>query len=173
MTADVEGPLWCAPGLVERAGRYPLAVEAPVMAGVDVLAPGVSTLTAYARYYSLYWAIAAHADAHGLDREACRRLVRRAAVGLAMISQAHDDLTTGHGRSGMSVNRTHPGRERSAVGGRRRRQVVFAVCAGVMVTARRSCVTLGSQRWAAASPGRHCGVIDALSSERSAHASTW
>ncbi|MEU7778818.1 hypothetical protein [Micromonospora parva] len=59
----VEGPAWGEPGLTARAGRYPLAVEAPVMAGVDILVPGVSTLSHYARYYALYWALAAHAEA--------------------------------------------------------------------------------------------------------------
>ncbi|GAA4565709.1 hypothetical protein GCM10023176_14420 [Micromonospora coerulea] len=87
----VEGPDWCEPGLLARAGRYPLAVEAPVMAAVDMLVPGVSTVTRYARYYSLYWALAAHAEDVGLDRDACRRLIRRAEVGMARISQAYDE----------------------------------------------------------------------------------
>ncbi|WP_433458346.1 hypothetical protein [Micromonospora sp. CA-248212] len=87
----VEGPRWCEPGLLARAGRYPLAVEAPVMTCVDMLVPGVSTVTRYARYYSLYWALAAHADRKGLNREACQRLVRRAEVGMARISQEYDD----------------------------------------------------------------------------------
>ncbi|MFI0791459.1 hypothetical protein ACH4OY_01960 [Micromonospora rubida] len=86
----IEGPDWCKPGLLARAGRYPLAVEAPVMAAVDMLVPGVSTVTRYARYYSLYWALAAHAERTSLDREACRRLVRRAEVGLARISVEYD-----------------------------------------------------------------------------------
>lgn len=38
--STVEGPAWCEPGLVPRAGRYPLAVEAPVMAAVDRLGYG-------------------------------------------------------------------------------------------------------------------------------------
>lgn len=86
----VEGPNWCEPGLRARAGRYPLAVEAPVMAAVDMLVPGVSTVTRYARYYSLYWAFAAHSERGGLDRDACRRLVRRAEVGMARISCEYD-----------------------------------------------------------------------------------
>jgi len=61
------------------------------MACVDMLVPGVSTVTRYARYYSLYWALGAYADRKGLDREACQRLVRRAEVGLARISQEYDD----------------------------------------------------------------------------------
>lgn len=92
----VVGPAWCDPGLLARAGRYPLAVEAPVMAAVDMLVPGVSTVTRFARYYSLYWALAAHADLAGLSRAACQRLVRRAEVGMARISQEYD--TTDHPR---------------------------------------------------------------------------
>lgn len=86
--SEIDGPSWSEPGLTARSGRYPLAVEAPVMAAVDKLVPGVSTVTRYARYYSLYWAVAAHAEATGLDREGCRRLVRRAEVGMAVISRA-------------------------------------------------------------------------------------
>jgi hypothetical protein len=95
----VDGPVWCEPGLLERAGRYPLAVEAPVMAGVDALVPGVSTVTRYARYYGLYWALAAHDGRHGLDRTACQQLVRRAEVGLAVISKRHDNP---EGRMGLA-----------------------------------------------------------------------
>ncbi|GIF49332.1 hypothetical protein Afe04nite_38710 [Asanoa ferruginea] len=60
------------------------------MAAVDMLVPGVSTVTPYARYYGLYWALSAHAEALGLDRERCQRLIRRAEVGMARISQAYD-----------------------------------------------------------------------------------
>ncbi|MEU8078777.1 hypothetical protein AB0B31_25475 [Catellatospora citrea] len=89
--SGVFGPQWCEPGLLSRAGRYPLAVEAPLMAAVGMLAPGVSTVTRYARYYSLYWALAAHVYDAGLTRDECRQLLRRAEVGLARISQFHDD----------------------------------------------------------------------------------
>ncbi|OKI74458.1 hypothetical protein A6A27_40845 [Micromonospora sp. CB01531] len=102
----IEGPTWCEPGLIARAGRYPLAVEAPVMACVDMLVPGVSTVTRYARYYSLYWALAVHAERRGLNREACQRLVRRAEVGLARISQEYDDpdhpLGLAHGTEALA-----------------------------------------------------------------------
>ena len=91
LPVHVEGPAWCEPGLLARAGRYPLAVEAPVMAAVNMLVPGVSTVTRYARYYSLYWALAAYAEAVGLNRDGCRRLVRRAEVGMARISQRYDE----------------------------------------------------------------------------------
>jgi hypothetical protein len=63
--AVIEGPQWCESGLLQRARRYPLAVEAPVMAAVDALVPGVSTVTRYARYYGLYWTLAHHAGTPG------------------------------------------------------------------------------------------------------------
>ncbi|KAA9380094.1 hypothetical protein F5972_10855 [Microbispora cellulosiformans] len=55
-------------------------MEAPVMQAVEVLVPGVSTVTRYIRYYALYAALAAHAAERDLDREACRRLLRRSEV---------------------------------------------------------------------------------------------
>ncbi len=62
------------------------------MAGVDALVPGISTVTRYARYYSLYWAVAYHVDDAGLDRRGCQQLIRRAEVALATISREHDAL---------------------------------------------------------------------------------
>jgi hypothetical protein len=80
-----------------RGGRYPLAVEAPVMAMVETLAPGVSTLTRFARYYALYWALAAFASERDLDAVACQTLLRRAEVGLAWASLEQDEATPAHG----------------------------------------------------------------------------
>ncbi|MET7965439.1 hypothetical protein [Micromonospora sp. NPDC005305] len=117
----IDGPIWCEPGLLARAGRYPLAVEAPVMACVDMLVPGVSTVTRYARYYSLYWALAAHAERNGLDREACQRLVRRAEVAMARISQEYDDpdhpLGLAHGVDAIARLAPESGKEFSVADG--------------------------------------------------------
>jgi hypothetical protein len=111
----VSGPEWCEPGLVSRAGRYPLAVEAPVMSMVDRLVPGVSTVSRLARYHSLYWAIADHTEAEDLDRDACRRLVRRAEVGMACISKWYDDAaepgSLAHGVDAFSRLAPAPGAE--------------------------------------------------------------
>ncbi|QES18877.1 hypothetical protein DEJ46_07090 [Streptomyces venezuelae] len=74
-----------------RSGRYPLAVEGPVMRAVDRLVPGVSTVTRYIRYHSMYAAIAAHARQNASDAAACRRLVRRSEVLLAALRQHHAD----------------------------------------------------------------------------------
>ncbi|MFP8959955.1 hypothetical protein ACLIYP_05170 [Streptomyces nanhaiensis] len=55
------------------------------MRAVDRLVPGVSTVTRYIRYHSLYAAIAAHAERKSLDLTACRRLVRRCEVLMAAL----------------------------------------------------------------------------------------
>ncbi|MEV6588556.1 hypothetical protein [Streptomyces acidicola] len=100
MTADVQGPAWALEGLGVRSGRYPLAVEGPVMRAVDRLVPGMSTVTRYIRYHSMYAAIAAHAERHALDPAGCRRLVRRCEVLLAALghdTEATDTAWTAHG----------------------------------------------------------------------------
>jgi hypothetical protein len=94
---EVAEPAWCEPGLDSRGGRYPLAVEAPVMAMVDTLVPGVSTLTRLVRFYSLYWALAAFAEDRALDVDKCRTVLRRAEVGLAWVSLEHDGPPFAHG----------------------------------------------------------------------------
>jgi hypothetical protein len=60
--AVVDGSAWAQQGLVQRAGRYPLAVGAPVLSIVDTLVPRVSTLTRFARYYALLADLAARRD---------------------------------------------------------------------------------------------------------------
>jgi len=80
---EVLGPNRAIRGLDQRAGRYPLAVEAPILRAVEMLVPGASTVTRYIRYYALYAALAAHAAERDLDREACRRLLRRSEVIMA------------------------------------------------------------------------------------------
>ncbi|WP_432178494.1 hypothetical protein [Streptomyces sp. NBC_00063] len=99
MTADVQGPAWALEGLGVRSGRYPLAVEGPVMRAVDRLVPGVSTVTRYVRYHSMYAAIAAHAEQNALDVSACRRLVRRCEVLLAALQHhtENDPAWSAHG----------------------------------------------------------------------------
>lgn len=89
--AVVDGPAWARQGLVQRAGRYPLAVEAPVLSMVDTLVPGVSTLTRFARYYSLYWALADLAARRNLDAEGCQRAIRRAELLLALVCDTFDN----------------------------------------------------------------------------------
>lgn len=94
---EVQGPVWCAPGLDLRGGRYPLSVEAPVTGMVDTLLPGVTTLTELVRYYGLYWALADFSAEHELDAAACRTLVRRAEVGVALVSRRFDRGRHAHG----------------------------------------------------------------------------
>lgn len=98
VSAVVEGPDWCAPGLDYRGGRYPLGVEAFVLNMVDTLVPGLSTLTEKARYFSLYWALAAYAEECEWDRTQCRTALRRAEVGVAwasLSSAADEDSAAG------------------------------------------------------------------------------
>ncbi|GAA4061873.1 hypothetical protein [Actinomadura miaoliensis] len=90
MTTLVEGPDWSVRGLEQRSGRYPLQVEAPILRVVELLVPGISTVTRYIRYYALYSALAAHAARQGLDGAACQRLLRRCEVVLAGVSLVHD-----------------------------------------------------------------------------------
>jgi hypothetical protein len=86
MTVSVAGPEWSVPGLDQRAGMYPLQVEAHILNSVERLVPGVSSVTRYARYYALYAALAAYAQQAGLNAAACRRLVRRSEAILAAVS---------------------------------------------------------------------------------------
>ena len=90
MTATIDGPAWAQQGLVQRDGRYPLAVEAPVLSMVATLVPGVSTLSQFARYYALYWALAGLAAERDFTVDECRRTLRRAELLLALVSQAFD-----------------------------------------------------------------------------------
>lgn len=99
---QVEGPSWCDPGLDLRGGRYPLSVEAPVMAMVDRLVPGASTLTRLVRYYSLYWALAEFAQKRNLDASECQTVLRRAEVAMALVSLTFDREPLAHG-----VDRVH------------------------------------------------------------------
>ncbi|WP_345964656.1 hypothetical protein ABDE16_29240 [Streptomyces sp. BRB040] len=75
-------------------------MEGPVMRAIDRLVPGVSTVTRYIRYHSLYAAIAAHAERKALDLTACRRLVRRCEVLMAALqhdAEAADEAWFPHG----------------------------------------------------------------------------
>lgn len=94
---EVRGPEWCAPGLDRRGGRYPLSVESPVLAMVDTLVPGVSTLTSQVRYYSLYWALAQYSEEQGFDAASCRVVLRRAEVAVAEAAIAGGVSTLAHG----------------------------------------------------------------------------
>lgn len=94
---EVRGPDWCSPGLDRRGGRYPLSVESPVMAMVDTLVPGVSTLTSLVRYYSLYWALADLAEERGFDAATCRVVLRRAEVAVAEAAIAGGVAKLAHG----------------------------------------------------------------------------
>jgi hypothetical protein len=106
---EVQGPGWCLPGLDRRGGRYPLSVESPVMAMVDTLVPGVSTVTRLVRYYGLYWALADFAEEQDFDAAACRVVLRRAEVALAEVSVDYDTYRPAHGADRVSSLRSRGG----------------------------------------------------------------
>jgi hypothetical protein len=87
----------------DRTSRYPLAVEAPVLRMVNVLVPGVSTLSESARHYALYWALAHLCGTADYDASMCRTIVRRAESALAWASLLNPEtgeltgLATMHG----------------------------------------------------------------------------
>ena len=103
MTTVIDGPAWAQPGLDLRAGRYPLAVEAPVLNMTATLMPGLSTQTQFARYYGLYWALADFAERAELDADACRRMIRRSELLLAYVTDHENgrDVVT-HGADAMA-----------------------------------------------------------------------
>ena len=114
----IDGPAWAQQGLDQREGRYPLAVEAPVLSMVATLVPSVSTLTQFARYFTLYWAIAARAERDQLDAGTCRRLVRRAELLFAAASVQADDENgpVAHGADAIARGLHDCGRRRISSG---------------------------------------------------------
>jgi len=68
-----------------------------VLAMVDTLVPGVSTLTSQVRYYSLYWALAEFAEERGFDAATCRVVLRRAEVAVAEAAIAGGVIKLAHG----------------------------------------------------------------------------
>lgn len=89
------GPGWTDGGSGRIAGRFPLGVERHAMGQVDRLLPGVTTLTAHARYYTLHGLIAAEAEARRLPAEEARMLLRRSEVVMAGVSLTHASRHSG------------------------------------------------------------------------------
>ncbi|MGD8199430.1 hypothetical protein ACQE98_02050 [Ornithinimicrobium sp. W1679] len=110
MSAAVVGPAWTAGPDGRYPGRFPLAVERHAMAQVAHLIPGITTVTAHARYYTLHTAVFAEARARDLDLDETRRLLRRAEVVMGSISlvhrnadpQAHEGMRAPHGSDHIS-----------------------------------------------------------------------
>lgn len=75
---------------------------------VNVLVPGISTLSSNARHFALYWALADFATASGLDAAACQTFVRCAESALAwasLINPQTGDLTGPAGMHGANTVR--------------------------------------------------------------------
>lgn len=70
------------------------------MGEVNRLLPGVTTITAHARWYSLHATVAAVAQRRGLDDEATRRLLRRCEVTVTGVSLAHARRAAVEGATG-------------------------------------------------------------------------
>ena len=100
----VQGPSWTRPGLDVAAGRYPLSVERHVMRTVELLVPGVTTVTPHARYYALHALVAVEATRRGLTTAETQQLLRRAEVTLAAVYYAHDHA---HDHAGAGFPRAH------------------------------------------------------------------
>lgn len=74
---------------------------------VDRLAPGVTSVVRFARYYALYAALAAYAQRNSLDADGCRWLLRRTEVLMAAASIAEEraggDPAQAHGVDRIEV----------------------------------------------------------------------
>ena len=89
MPSPIDGPAWSGQASRVVQGRFPLAVERFIMAKVNDLVPGVTTVTLNARYYSLHAYVSHMGQRDGLtDSELIARL-RRAEVVLGAISAQH------------------------------------------------------------------------------------
>lgn len=76
-------------GFRPNAGQFPIQVERHLNAFVADHLPGVTTVTAGARYYTLHGVTAHVAQRDGLDEAAAIRLVRRCEVLLAFVTHRH------------------------------------------------------------------------------------
>lgn len=95
--ALVDGPGWVDRTTKPIMGLFPLAVEQFLNRAVGIHAPGVTTVTTTARYYTLHGLVADEAARLGLDSDAARTLLRRAEVVYGLMCMAHSDLE-GHER---------------------------------------------------------------------------
>lgn len=94
--ATVEGPFWAERGLDTKSGLDPLRVTRTVLDNVDRLLPGVSTLTAFARPYAFYSALAHHCEREDASAEQRLRLLRRGEVLMAAVAAVREDAEADH-----------------------------------------------------------------------------
>lgn len=81
-------------GFRPNAGQFPIQVERHLNAYVARHLPGVTTVTAGARYYSLHGLVAAVAGQQGLDEASTVALLRRCEVLLAYVTHRHASQPT-------------------------------------------------------------------------------
>jgi hypothetical protein len=75
-------------------GQFPIRVERHLNAFVGVHLPGVTTVTAAARYYALHGLIAHLADEEQLDEASTLRTLRRTEALLAYVTRVHSGSAT-------------------------------------------------------------------------------
>ena len=86
---QVLGPAWSGNASRVIGGRFPLGVERFIMAKVNDLVPGVTTVTLNARYYGLHAYVAYTGQRDGITDSALIDRLRRAEVVLGAISARH------------------------------------------------------------------------------------
>jgi hypothetical protein len=96
MAIAFDGPTWCAGGVMESGGLYPLRVESAVRRLVEKLLPGVITTTTQARYYALHTLAWSTAHDRALDFGEAAALVRRCEVVMAAAHRACRDNDPAH-----------------------------------------------------------------------------
>ena len=86
MTTSISGPSWSVRGSETSGGRFPLQVEQAVSNRVAYLAPGVTTVTPHARYFSLHGLVASECADRSLAVPEAQDLMRRCEVVMAAAS---------------------------------------------------------------------------------------
>lgn len=99
MTTEHRGPAWSEPSFKQKAGRFPLAVEAHVLSMTAKLLPGVTTVTTNARYYALHGLIIDEVSRRDLDYEEGLDFSRKSEVVFALAAALQDEgiASTPHG----------------------------------------------------------------------------
>jgi hypothetical protein len=103
--AGTVGPAWADTSGKTEVVRNPLRVQDHVRRKVGDYVPGLTAVTAHARYYSLHPWVAAQAADAGLDDAGVADLLRRVEVTVAWASSHHEshhaELPAAHGRDAL------------------------------------------------------------------------
>jgi hypothetical protein len=103
--AGIVGPAWADTSARTETVLNPLRVQDHVRRTVGVYVPGITSVTAHARYYGLHPWLASYAANHDLTHSEFLELVRRCEVTIAWASANHSnhlaDLPVAHGRDAL------------------------------------------------------------------------